>query len=337
MRILIIGGTGLISTAITRRLLERGDRVTLYNRGQREVRFAGEVERIQGDRCDDRAFTAQMAQAGPFDAVIDMVCYAPGEAENVVRALRGRTGQYVFCSTVDVYRKPAGRNPVQEGEPRGPRNHYGRGKARCEEILMAAHEGGDLAVTIIRPAHTYGEGGGIIHSLGWGTYFLDRVRRGRPVIVHGDGSSLWVSCHIDDVAQAFVAALGNPRAFGRAYHVTGEEWQTWDRYHRGVAEALGAPEPRLVHIPTDLLARVTADAGACADNFCFNNIFDNSAARADLGFRYTVPWVEGVRRTVAWLDAHGRIEDSDRYPQYDRIVAAWERLSAGMVEALAQA
>ena len=335
MRTLIIGGTGLISTAITRLLVERGDEVTVYNRGQREAPVPAGVKRILGDRKSYASFERQMAEAGPFDCVIDMVCFLPEEAESDVRAFSRRVGQLIFCSTVDVYGKPARGYPYREDEPRRALGTYGINKVRCERVFEAAHERGDLAVTLIRPAHTYGESGSILHTLGWDTYSIDRIRQGLPIIVHGHGQSLWVSCHIDDVGPAFVAASGNPKTFGKAYHVTGEEWQTWNQYHEGVADALGAPRPTLIHIPTDLLSKAAPkQASVCAINFQFDNIFDNAAAHADLEVQSPGPGVEGVRRPVAWLDEHGRIQDSTQYPFYDRIIAAWERLGEQFVGAL---
>jgi nucleoside-diphosphate-sugar epimerase len=137
------------------------------------------------------------------------------------------------------------------------------------------------------------------------------------------------------VGHAFVGALGNERAFGRAYHTTGEEWMTWNRYHVGVAEAMGAPAPTLIHIPADLLGQIAPERlGVTVENFQYTNIFDNAAARADLGFRYTIPWIEGARRTILWLDERGRIENSDDDPFEDRIIAAWERLSKQMAQGL---
>ncbi len=190
-------------------------------------------------------------------------------------------------------------------------------------------------MTVIRPAQTYGEGGGLVHTFGWETRFLDRMRRGLPIIVHGDGSSLWVACHRDDAAVAFANAAGNETAFGRAYHVTGEEWMTWDRYHRAIAEGMGWPEPDIVHIPTDLLLEAVPDrAGVLGINFRFNNIFDNTAAHRDLDFEYTIPWVEGSRRVVNWLAEHDAIDGADEDPGYDRIIQAWCRLGDRMVEAL---
>lgn len=339
MKILILGGTGLISTAITRELLARGqDEVTLYNRGRTPVRFEGDVQVIHGDRSDFAAFEQQMADAGEFDCVIDMICFTADQAESAIRAFKGRVGHFIFCSTVDVYSKPASRYPIVESEPRipPPLHTYGHNKVRCEDIFMEAHARGDFPVTILRPASTYGEGGVLIHSFGRNTSFLDRIRKGKPVVVHGDGTSLWSSCHVDDCAHAFVHAAGNPVTFGKAYHVTGEEWQTWNRYHYAVAEGMGAPPPTLVHIPTDLLYRlVPKQAVILIVNFAGNNIFDNTAAKTDLDFHYTIPFVEGVRRTVAWLDAHHRIENSDDNPFDDRLIAAWERLAESMMDELA--
>jgi nucleoside-diphosphate-sugar epimerase len=274
-----------------------------------------------------------MTKEEPFDCVIDMVCFLPEEAKSSIRAFRGRVRQYIFCSTMDVYTKPAKRYPIKEDEERQPSSSfpYAVNKAACENVLLEAHGRGDFPLTIIRPAYTYGEGRGLVHTLGWGTYYLDRVRKGKPIIVHGDGTSFWVACHRDDVARAFVGAVGDAKAFGKAYHVTGEEWMTWNSYHQGVAEAMEVSPPPLVHIPTDLLGKIAPkQASWCVENFHFNNIFDNTEAKNDLGFRYTIPWMEGVRRVVAWLDEHGGIENSDDYPFYDRIIAAWERLGKSM-------
>src|SRR5579859_2621146 len=239
MKILIIGGTGLISTWITKRLLEQGGHnLTLYNRGKTESRVPGGAKTMAGDRTDYQAFEAQMREAGTFDCVIDMVGYEPGDADSVIRAFKGKTGQFIFCSTIDVYSKPAHKLPYVEDEPYGGLNTYSRNKVIIEKALQAAHDPKTFPLTIIRPAHTYGETRGPIHSLGGSLTYLDRIRRGKPIVVHGDGSSLWVSCHADDVARGFVKAIGNPATIGKAYHTAGEEWQTWNQYHERVAEAM---------------------------------------------------------------------------------------------------
>lgn len=333
MKILIIGGTGLISTPLTHFLLERGDDVTLYNRGKTLSRVPAGTKVLIGDRQQYATFENQMQDAGYFDCVIDMVGYAPGDTDSAIRAFQGRIGQFIFCSTVDVYRKPATRYPYVETEAYGGLNTYSKNKVLCEKALLAAHAQGDFPVTIIRPAYTYGESRGVLYPVGSSDGYLDRIRKGKPIIVHGDGSSLWVACHIDDVARAFVGALGNSRTFGKSYHTTGEEWMTWDRYHQGVAEALGAPAPQLIHIPTDTLVKIIPDrAGSVGDNFQFNNIFDNSAAHEELGFRYTISWVEGVKRIVSWLEKHDKPGIADDNSLHDRIISAWSQLEAEIHE-----
>jgi len=333
MRVLIIGGTGLISTVITRLLIEREHEVFIYNRGIRESEIPDGTVRILGNRRERDQFEAQMTEAGNFDCVIDMICFTPEDAESAVRAFRGRIGQYILCSTVAVYNKSVKRYPITEDAELNPAPSfvYAYNKARCEDIILKAHERNDFPVTIIRPSHTYGEGSTILHTLGGGTDYLDRLRKGKPIVVHGDGTSLWSPCYKADMGSAFAGAVGNPKAIGKSYHATGEQWMTWDCYNRGVAEAMGAPAPRLIHIPTDLLEKIAPDqAKLCIEDLRFNNIFDNTAAKTDLGFRSTVSWIEGVRRTVAWLDERGQIKNSDDELFYDRVIAAWERLVANM-------
>lgn len=335
MKILVIGGTGLISTAITNSLINRGDDVTIFNRGRSSLNIQNGYKRILGDRRDYKAFEAQMGKAGTFDCVVDMICFMPEEAESAVRAFGKRVGQFIFCSTVDTYTKPARRYPITEDGERDPSPvfPYAFNKGKCEKIFIDAHERGDFPLTIIRPAYTYGEGRGILHTFGGGEYYLNRIRKGKPIIVHGDGTSFWSSCHRDDVGKAFVGAVGNPKTYGKSYHVTGEEWLTWDQYHQKVAEAMGASVPKLVHIPTDVLAKFAPGQSEwCVINFSFNNIFDNTAAKIDLGFKYSVSWKQGVKRVVEWLDKHNRIENSIEEPFYEKILENWMKVIEGITQ-----
>lgn len=338
MKALIIGGTGNISTAITRILVERGDDVTLYNRGKTGAQISGNYKNITGDRTKYDAFEAQMAEAGTFDCVIDMICYKPEDAQSVVRAFRGRAGHVIFCSTVDVYTKPARRYPITENEERRPSSSfpYAFNKALCENILMEAHQRGDFPLTMIRPAQTYNDTSCPIPLLGPGTTLLSRIRNGKPVIVLGNGNSLWVACHRDDVAPAFVAAAGNSKTFGKGYNVAGEEWMTWETYYQTVAQVMNVSPVTFAYIPTNILGRIAPKAAEwCVVNFHYNNIFDNTAAKTDLGFCYTIPWEEGVRRMVAWHDERGNINNSPEYPIYDKIVTAWRRSGDDIVNELA--
>ncbi|SEO73968.1 NAD-dependent epimerase/dehydratase family protein [Paenibacillus sp. OV219] len=327
-RVLIIGGTGLISTAITKQLLARSDvEVWHYNRGLgNQAEVSEGVRTIHGDRTDYARFEAQMAEAGPFDGVIDMIGFKAEEAESAVRAFHGRVGHYIYCSTVDVYSKQGNAYPVAEDGERNasPSFPYAYNKVLSENILFAAHDAERFPVTIIRPAQTYGGSGTAVPSVADGNYQMKRLREGRPIIVHGDGMSIWVACHRDDVARAFVNAIGNEVALGKAYNVTGEEWMTYDRYWRIVAQELGVREPSIVHIPTDLLGKLLPKrAEWCVENFRYNNIYDNSAARRDLDFRYTVTWEEGIRDVIRVLDESGAIEAAGERPWYDALLTSW--------------
>ncbi len=339
MKVLIIGGTGLISTAITRYLQERKMDVIHFNRGQSTTQLDIIPRTIIGNRKDFLSFEAQMAEAGPFDCVIDMIGFLPDEVESAVRAFRGRTSHFIFCSTVDVYTKPAATYPITEESERKPRTSfpYAFEKAQCEFIIESAHRRGDFPATIIRPAYTYGEGRGVLHTFREGMYYLHRIRQGKPIIVHGDGSSFWTACHRDDVGLAFANAVGDPKTFGKSYNVTGDASMTWDQYHQKVAAAINAPEPTLIHIPTDLLYRtLPIQAEWLNENFQFNNIFSNQAAKDDLDFKYSISWQEGVQRVAAWLDARSLINGGDEPEFYNALIDSWQEFGAEMVNKLAE-
>lgn len=331
MRVLVIGGTGLISSSITRQLLARGDEVTLFNRGKTPQRFPEGAKQITGNRYEPKEFIAKIAEAGEFDVAIDMITYSTKEADSLIEACAGRVKQIIFCSTVDVYGKPATKYPYTEAEPRNSLTDYGRTKTLCEDMVAAGSKKHGYEWTVIRPAATYGEGGVIIHTFGWNTAFLDRLEKGKPVVVMGDGQALWPMCHVDDCAKAFVGACLNPKAYGQSYHATGEEWITWDQFHFTVAKALGAPEPKLVHIPADVLHKVLPDQSAITTyNFQYTNIYDNSKARADLGFEFTIPFAEGAKRTIDHLRKRGPFESCDSEPWYDALLERWEAAVNGI-------
>ena len=339
MRILIVGGTGLFSTSITRQLLERGHSVTLYNRGKTPSRLPDNLSGLHilvGDRTDHASFEAQVRAAGRFDCVIDMVGYRPEDAASLIRAFRGRAEQVIFCSTTSVYALPASRYPVAESAPPAATSPYGANKATCERLLLDAHTQGDFEVVILRPTHVYGEGRGMLHSLGAGTAYLDRLRRGKPVVVHGDGTSLWSALHADDVARAFVAAVGNRAAAGGTFNVASTEWLTWNDYTAQIARAAGGPPPTLVHIPSELIARIASEAGKrCVESYQYSKVFDVRAARKVLGFEQQIPFFDGVCRTVAWLDERNAIDPWESEPWYDRLLSSWATMSDRLAEQLA--
>jgi nucleoside-diphosphate-sugar epimerase len=339
MKILIIGGTGNISTGITRLLLEQKHEVVHFNNDKNCQADTLGVKQIFGDRMNYPEFEKTMREAGAFDCVIDMIGYEPEDVESDVRAFHGRVGHFIFCSTVDVYTKPAKRYPVREDAERNPIREfaYAYKKALCERILEAAHHPVDFPLTIIRPAATYNDTWCPLSLIGPGPAFLKRIRTGMPVIILGNGQSLWVSSHRDDTARAFAGAVGNSKTIGKAYHAAGEEWITWERYYEITREVMQAPPLKPVFIPARLLARMAPEAASWSDwNFQYNNLFDNTAARADLGFQFTIEWAEGVQRMVEYHDARGNIDSAGIDPLYEKIVQLWSKVEqqaiAGMSE-----
>lgn len=336
--VLLIGGTGLISTGVVRALVADGRDVTVLTRGERDADLPASVSYETGDRNDDARLAALAANVDP-DVVVDMVCFDADQAESAVAAFGGRATQYVFCSTVDVYDRPVESNPVTEDARRHDADHrvsdYGLGKTRAEDVLLAAADADAFETTVIRPWNTYGEGGALVHTFGTGSYYLDRMRAGRPIVVHGDGTALTAVCHRDDVARAFANAVGNESAYGEAYHVAGEEAVTWNQYHRRVAAGLGAPDPELVHVPTDVLFAVAPErTQALRDHFQFSLVFDNAKARRDLDFAYTIPIEEGARRVAEHLDAEGELDEWESEPFDDRLVTAWRDATSDVTAAL---
>lgn len=336
MKILLIGGTGNISTPITKMMQGKGLDITLFNFDQTHPDWLlPEVKVISGNRRDLPLYKSEILKNGTYDCVIDMVCFEPEDAINDVAIFKGQTAQFIFCSTVDVYPKTPARYPVNEDMEIGalPSFQYAWKKVECEKTLWEAHSRGNFQLTVIRPGATYNESWSPgVHSFGGQTYHLDRLRKGKPFIMHGDGTSIWVSSYRDDTARAFVGAVGNYAAFGQAYNATGDEWMTQNHIWHTIAEVIGAPEPDFVYIPTLLLAKMApAEAEWCRENFMHNNIFDNSKAKRDLGFKYTVPYRDGVKLCYDYLTKHNLIEDCEKYPFYDAIVEKWKKFESNLL------
>ncbi|MCF7688710.1 MAG: NAD-dependent epimerase/dehydratase family protein [Cephaloticoccus sp.] len=335
MKVLIIGGSGLISTGIVKALKMRGADITVFNRGQTDDRL-GDVHHLTGDRNDFPAFESSVAAAGPWDAVIDMICFRPDQAASDVRAFAGRCGHFLFCSTVCTYGNSQTIVPTDESTPQNPHSDYGRDKVACEEVFRQAHTAGKFPVTILRPSHTYGPGGVIINNIGWEPSFVDRLRRGLPIIVSGDGHGLWQSAFSEDVGVGFAHAAGNPKCFGEAYNITADEVVTWDEYTLRTAAAIGAPVPRIVHIPTDLLLAIDRERYlALAEIFRYHGVYSSDKLRRDVPeYRNATPFEAGVRQTVAWMDAHKTITSADPASKEDRLVAAWDKFTRDTVTGL---
>ncbi|MBV9868675.1 MAG: NAD-dependent epimerase/dehydratase family protein [Abitibacteriaceae bacterium] len=323
MHVLFIGGTGLISTAIARQLLDAGHQVTLFNRGKSENRLPAGAQAMHGDRKDYATFEKTFEDK-TFDVAVDMVAFHPDDTASAIRAFKGRVGQFIHCSTVCVYSGPVTQIPTTETETYHSLGGYGKNKIACEQMLLQEWETNRFPVTIMRPSHSYGEGGSIIRSFGPADTFIDRLRKGKPIIVQGDGNSLWAACHVDDVARGFIGVMNPQKCLGQAYNITGDEWMTWNMYHEQVAEVVGGTfEP--VYIPTETLRQVAPKmAGGTYEIFEWPSIFDNSKIKRDTDYQgQTVSWKEGVRRTVAWMESKDKLANSDEDDYEDRLIAAW--------------
>ena len=321
MRVLVIGGTGLISTAIVQQLVDRGDAVTVFNRGQTAVRVRGDLEILCGDRWAPGSL--ERAAAGrTWDAVIDMTAFARENAAQLVDTFWGRTAQVVVCSTVCVYGGPAAELPIRETSPRSPFGQYGVNKAVIEQVLLERSGELGTAATILRPSFTTGEGAGATGVL-FDDALVARIRAGLPVIVMDDGRTPWAIAHVSDVARGFVAALGNPRAAGNDYHLTSHEHTDWNGVYHALAAAAGA-EPQIVHIPSPWLREVAPRRSVGIwFIFRFPSVYDNAKAERDLGYRTTVPLVETFRRQLAWMEHTGALRGVDDDPCEGCLVDAW--------------
>lgn len=323
MHVLFIGGTGLISTSIARQLLEQGHQVTLFNRGKSAVRLpSGDYEVIHGDRKDYAAFEATFADRH-YDAVVDMVAFHPDDSASAIRAFAGRCDHFLHCSTVCVYSGPPATIPTPETEPYHSIGGYGKNKIACEETLLTAYREQSFPVTILRPSHSYGEGGDLVRPFGPASTFITRLREKRPVILPGDGTGMWAACHVDDVARGFIGVLKAPaKTIGEAYNIAGDEYMTWNTYHEQVAEVVGGTfDP--VYIPTEILSEVASKyAGGTKEIFAWPSIFDNAKIKRDTEYTgQTIPFREGVRRTVAWMEANDRIKPIAEDEYEDKVIA----------------
>jgi nucleoside-diphosphate-sugar epimerase len=332
VRVLFLGGTGNISTACVDEALARGHHVGVLTRGRRPA--SPGVEAIVGDRDDPGAL--RRAAEGRWDAVADFLAYTPAQVEAAVTAFAGRTGQYVFIGTAAAYDKRAARLPITEDAPlANPFWEYARLKIACEEAVRRAHREGRVPVTIVRPSYTYGPTW-IPSGFGGQDYtVVDRMRRGQPVICHGDGTALWVMTHASDFAFAFVGLLGHQGALGEAFHITSDEVLTWDAIYETIARAAGA-EARLVHVPSALVAALVPDkGGSLLGDKAQSTFFDNAKVRRLVpGFQPKVSFAEGVAQSIAWFDADParRAVSASANENIERVLSAWSGAWAGLPE-----
>jgi nucleoside-diphosphate-sugar epimerase len=320
-RTLFIGGTGVISSACVAEAVQQGHEVTVVNRGSSSTRpLPDGVEVLHADIRDPESVHSVLGERS-FDVAAEFLAFTPQHIRTDFELFEGRVGQFVFISSASAYQKPPSRVPVTESTPlRNPFWQYSRDKIACEDALMEAYRDRGFPVTIVRPSHTYDRT--MIPTSGNWTD-LERMRRGAPVVVHGDGSSRWTITHSSDFAAAFVGLLGLPQAVGDAFHITGDEAPTWDQIYCYLAEALGV-EAELVHVASESIAAVVPELGpGLLGDKAHSMHFDNSKVKALVpSFRQRVPFARGAGEIVEWYlaDASRQRFDPDLDAAFDKLV-----------------
>ena len=324
LKVLFIGGTGVISAAAAELAVAVGHQLTMLNRGTTALRaLPPGVELLQADIRDTASVRTSLGDR-TFDVVADFVAFTPDQVAADIALFTGRTGQYVFISSASAYQKPPARLPILESTPlRNPFWQYSRDKIACEDLLMRAYREDAFPVTIIRPSSTY-DRTRIVLTGGWTD--IARLRAGRPVVVHGDGTSLWTITHSSDLAKALVGLLGRPQAIGDSFTITSDEYLPWNTIYELFAEAAGAPPARLVHIASETIAAAAPELGpSLLGDRSHSVIFDNTKVKALVpDFVCTTPIATGVREILNWYDANPnqQIIDHDLDATFDRLIAA---------------
>lgn len=326
LKILFIGGTGIISSACSPLVLEKGLDLYLLNRGNGRRPVPEGATVLHGDIRDPASVRAALGDRS-FDAVVNWIAFTPEHIETDLELFRGRTRQYVFISSASAYQKPPAGLPITESTVlANPFWGYSRAKIACEERLVRAYREEGFPATIVRPSHTYDR---TALPMDGGYTVIDRMRRGKKVVVHGDGTSLWVLTHHRDFAKGFVGLLGNPHTLGEAFHITSDEVVTWNQIYEIFAHAAGVDTPQLVHVPSDVIAAYNpSQAEGLLGDKMHSVIFDNTKVKRFVpDFAATIPLTWGAQEVLDWYDADPARQSVDQGVdrRIDEIIAAQER------------
>ena len=303
MKVLFIGGTGNISTSVSRLCIEKGIDLYLLNRGKRTVSIDG-AKVITGDikNIDE---VSKLLNGHEWDVVVNWIAFTGEDVERDFKLFEGKTKQYIFISSASAYQKPAAHPVITESTPlANPFWQYSRNKITCEEMLNNYYRSSGFPITIVRPSHTYDTiipvviGGGSEYNI------VERIKLGKKIIIHGDGTSLWTVTHAEDFAKGFVGLIGHQQAVGHAFHITSDEILTWNQIHEAIGEAVGK-EPNIVHISSDYLAQKDNELyGGLLGDKSYSVIFDNSKIKTFVPeFISTIPFKVGIKRTIDWFEA----------------------------------
>jgi nucleoside-diphosphate-sugar epimerase len=321
MKVLFIGGTGIISSACSPLAVASGIDLYLLNRGRSERETPDGAKVLVGD-IRDRASAEAAVKGYKWDAVVDWIAFTPEHIQADLDLFEGQTSQFIFISSASAYQSPPSTLPIRESTVLdNPYWQYSRNKIACEELLVDTYRQRKFPYTIVRPSHTYDK---TLLPFDGGYTVVDRMRSGKPVVVPGDGTSIWTLTHHADFAKGFVGLLGNSHAVGEAYHITSDEWITWNQIYDLVAAAAGV-EAKKVHVPSEVIAKFAPDWGpGLLGDKCNSSIFDNSKIKhAVPGFQCAVPFSVGAKEIIAWYDAD---------PARRRVNLEADRLMDQMVE-----
>lgn len=301
--VLFIGGTGIISSGCSPLVIERGMNLFLFNRGTSFRETPKEAKIIVGDINKDGALLQKTIEENHIDVVVNWIVFKPEDVQRDIDLLKGKIKQYVFISSASAYQKPIAKLPITEETPLdNPFWQYSRNKAACERLLMEAHKKSGFPVTIVRPSHTYDK---TLLPFSGGYTNVARMKKGLPVVIHGDGSSLWVLTHHKDFAVGFVGLLGKPEAIGEAFHITSDELLSWNAIYRLIAEAAGL-ELKPIYIPSTVIAKYDPDFGAgLLGDKAHSVIFNNSKIKRFVPeYKAEIPFSAGAKEITSWYEAH---------------------------------
>jgi nucleoside-diphosphate-sugar epimerase len=339
MKILLIGGSGTISSAVTQKLVSENHQVFVLNRGNNNDRLPSSVHVLVADMANEND-VAEIIKDHFFDAVCEFIAFHPSQIERDIRLFSEKTNQYVFISSASAYHKPSVNPYITEGTTlANPYWQYSRDKIACEEVLWNAYRKNNFPMTIVRPSHTYDERHiplGVHGKKGF-WQVIQRMLENKPVIVQGDGTSLWTLTHNTDFAEGFVGLLGNPKALGEAFHITSDESLTWNQIYQEIAKALHVPL-KLYHVTSDFLSAVGKQydfEGSLIGDKSTTVIFDNSKLKSVVPtFSAKVPFRKGVRLTLEYLEKHPecKVLDSEFDLFCDQVISAEEKAIASLLK-----
>ncbi len=330
MKALLIGGTGIISMAITELLVKQNWEVWLLNRGNRSEELSQGINVIIAD-INNEADVMEKIGDMQFDCVAEFIGFMPSQLERDVRLFKEKTRQYLYISSASAYHKPLSDYVINEGTTlANPYWEYSRNKIACEEYLMREYRENGFPVTIIRPSHTYDKRSVPlgVHGNNGSWQVIRRMLDGKPVIIHGDGTSLWTMTHNSDFAKGFVGLMGNPHAIGEAFQITSDETLTWNQIYQEIADALGV-ELHAYHIASEFLATVSEYdlTGSLTGDKSNSVVFDNAKLKRVVpDFRATIRFEQGIRQTIDHILSHPEFQKED--PEFDawcdRVIAVLE-------------